>query len=77
MRAFQHEDDIDDNSTGLLKFLWWWRWMNSNVDKPVITHVGELDPVKGVLLSAAEEGQKTIELPGRGGRFTVFFLDEK
>jgi hypothetical protein len=40
------------------------------------THVGTtLDPVKGVLLSASMENQPAIELPGRGGRFTLFFLE--
>ncbi len=40
------------------------------------THVGTtLDPVKGVLLSASMENQPAIELAGRGGRFTVFFLE--
>jgi len=34
-----------------------------------------LDPVKGVLLSAAMEKQPAVELKGRGGRFTVFFLE--
>jgi hypothetical protein len=40
------------------------------------THVGTtLDAVKGVLLAASMENQPAVELPRRGGRFTVFFLD--
>jgi len=68
-------DRTDKPSEGPLKFLLW-PWGNSNVDEPVITHVGDIDDVKGVLLSAAREGENARELPGRGGRFTVFFLEE-
>lgn len=61
------------------------------LDNPKLGHErppfgATLDPVKGVLLSAAMESQKAVELNGwcvqtkkrekyRGGRFTVFFLE--
>jgi hypothetical protein len=44
-------------------------------DGIVYSHVGRLDqPKKGVLLSAATEGQNAIELEGQGGRFTISLL---